>query len=86
VTYWIDWVSDGGAPIWEQEPSRRHSYFGVSPEETARLAVSTPDGQTRDVAITPWNGAWVVVAAGTTSTLSGYDSAGELLGTQTFGS
>ena len=36
---------------------------------------------TRDVRITPWNGAYVVVAAALNSTLTGYDADGNVLGT-----
>jgi hypothetical protein len=82
---WIDWVSNGGHAIWDQEPRERHSYFGIAPAHTTRLSVMTTDGRTRDVAITPWNGAWVVAATGVRSTLVGYDAAGAVLGTATLG-
>jgi hypothetical protein len=72
--------------MWEQEPRERHSYFGIAPAGTTRLSVTTPDGRTRDVAITTWNGAWVVVAPGITSTLVGRNDAGLVLGAATFGS
>jgi hypothetical protein len=83
---WIDWASDGGYGIWEQEPRERHSYFGIAPVGTAGLSVTMPDGRARDVAITPWNGAWVVVAPGATSTLVGRDAGSAILGEATFGS
>ncbi len=83
---WIEWGSHGGSSVWEEEPRERHSYFGVAPAGTARLSVTTPDGRPRDVAITPWNGAWVVVVAGPTSTLTGRDSNGAIIGETDFGS
>ncbi len=68
------------------EPRRRHSYFGIAPARTAALSVTTHDGHTRDVAITPFNGAWVVVTPGSGSTLTGRDATGAVLGGTTFGS
>jgi hypothetical protein len=84
-TAWIDWRSDGGRGEWDAHPMHRHSYFGTAPTTTDRLTVTTDDDRTRDVAITPWSGAWIVVAPGTASTLTGYDATGAVLGTTTFG-
>ena len=61
--------------MWNEEPRRRHSYFGVASTEIARLSVTT-DTRRRDVAVTPWNGAWVVIAPGTASTLRAHDATG----------
>jgi hypothetical protein len=77
---WVDWGTDGGNAGWDEEPRDRHSYCGIAPVGTARLTVTT-NGDTRDVRITPWNGAYVVVAAGLNSTLTGYDTEGNVLGT-----
>ena len=78
---WLDWVSNGGWGEWEDQPRERHSCFGIVPVRTARLTVTTVDGSERDVRITPWNGAYVVVAPGPHSVLTGYDVDGNVLGT-----
>jgi hypothetical protein len=70
-----DWVAWTGHDAWDGE---RHSSFGIAAARTARLTVTTPDGGERDVAITPWNGAYVVVAAH--STLTGYSADGTVFG------
>jgi hypothetical protein len=77
---WVEWGTDGGNAGWDEEPRDRHSYCGIASVETARLTV-TSNGETRDVRITPWNGAYVVVATGLNSTLTGYDIDGTVLGT-----
>ena len=77
---WVDWHSNGGYAGWDEEPRERHSYFGIAVAGTARLTVTTTDGVERDVRITPWNGAYVVAAPGTHSTLTGYDAQGNVLG------
>jgi hypothetical protein len=82
---WIDWATEGGRGVWEAEPRHRFSYCGIAPAQTASLSVTTPDGRSRDVAISPGSGAWVVVTQGTGSTLTGRDAAGTVLGTETFG-
>ena len=83
---WIQWGPDGGHRIWDEDPRVRDSYFGIAPVGTARLSVRTNDGGERDVATTPWNGAWVVVGSGVSSTLIGRDANGEILGEMAFGS
>ena len=77
---WVDWVSFGGAHEWEEEPRRRPSYFGIAPVRTTRLTVTSKDGRERALQITPWNGAFVVVSPGTSSTLTGSDAHGDVLG------
>jgi hypothetical protein len=42
--------------------------------------VTDETGRTRDLQITPWNGAYVAIIAGTHSTLTGYDELGDRLG------
>jgi hypothetical protein len=44
------------------------------------LTVTDETGRTRDLQITPWNGAYVAIVAGAHSTLTGYDDHGERLG------
>jgi hypothetical protein len=83
VADWLDWGSNGGWGEWEDEPRRRHSAFGIAPVHTARITVTTVDGSERDLRITPWNGAYVMVAPGPRSTLTGYDAQGRVLGTFT---
>jgi hypothetical protein len=83
---WIEWGSDGGHGIWDEEPRERHSYFGIAPTQVARLSVRTRDSRERDVAITPWSGAWVVVGTGTTSTLTGRVADDAIVGEMAFGS
>jgi len=83
---WVEWASDGGHETWEQEPRERHSCFGIAPAGTTRLSLATPDGRTRDVAITPWSGAWVAVAPTASLTLTGRDAEGAVLGELAFGS
>ncbi len=78
---WLDWGSNGGWGEWEDEPRERHSSFGIAPVRTTRLTLTTVDGNEREVRITPWNGAYVVVAPGPHSTLTGYDIDGDVLGT-----
>lgn len=85
VETWVDWITDGGHGGWDVEPRERHSYCGIAPTHTARLTVTTPDGLSRSIAVNPLSGAWVVVAPGTRSTLTGYDAAGVKLGTTEFG-
>jgi hypothetical protein len=82
---WLDWLSFGGAPEWDDEPRRRQSYFGIAPVQTARLTVTAEDGCERELRITPWNGAFVVVSPGTHSTLTGFDLQGNVLGTLSTG-
>jgi hypothetical protein len=77
---WVDWLSFGGAPEWDEEPRRRQSYFGVAPTRTARLTATTEDGTVRELEITPWSGAFVAVNPGTRSSLTGYDATGVELG------
>jgi hypothetical protein len=77
---WVDWGTHGGNGVWDEEPRDRHSYCGIAATGTARLTV-TAEGRTRDVRITPWNGAYVVVEPCLNSALSGYDATGSLLGT-----
>ncbi|RKQ94014.1 hypothetical protein C8N24_3890 [Solirubrobacter pauli] len=67
----IEWVSFGGVSGWDDEPKQRHSYFGIAGTDIARLAIGTCE-----VPITPWCGAWVVIAPGDASTLTAYDAAG----------
>jgi hypothetical protein len=55
-------------------------FFGVAPAATARLTVTDEAGRTRDLAITPWCGAYVATVEGATSRLTGYDAAGRVLG------
>jgi hypothetical protein len=81
-TDWVAWATNGGNGRWDDEPYDRHSYCGVAPVGTARLTVTT-NGATRDVRITSWNGAYVVVASGLNSTLTGYGADGNVLGTFT---
>jgi hypothetical protein len=78
--HWIEWHSNGPAPIWDDEPRQRFSFFGIAPEGTARLTVRDEDGRERDLRITPWCGAYVGVVAGATATLTGYDAGGRRLG------
>ena len=78
---WLDWVSFGGAGCWTDAPEERHSFFGIAPAGTERLTVTAAGDREREVPITPWNGAWVVVAPGRQSTLTGYDAGGDVLGT-----
>lgn len=77
---WVDRTSDGGHGEWDEEPNRRHVLSGVATAATARLAVTDESGLTRDLAITPWCGAYVAVVAGASSRLTGYGAAGEELG------
>jgi hypothetical protein len=77
---WVDWGTNGPNGVWDEEPRDRHSCCGIAGPSTARLTV-TADGRTRDVRITPWNGAYVFVEPHLNSTLAGYDAAGTLLGT-----
>jgi hypothetical protein len=82
---WVHWHSNGPAPVWEEEPRERFSFFGIAPEGTERLTVRGEDGRERDLRITPWCGAYVGVVAGGTATLTGYDAAGNRLGAYDLG-
>jgi hypothetical protein len=79
---WCDWHSNGGLGEWAEDdpPQQRHTFFGIAPTGTARLTVTDEADRTRDLHITPWNGAYVAVVAGTRSTLTGYDEDGNVLG------
>jgi hypothetical protein len=79
---WCDWHCNGGANGWgdDDPPPWRHTFFGIAPVGTARLTVTDEAGRTRDLQITPWNGAYVAIVAGAHSTLTGYDDAGNRLG------
>ena len=71
---WCDWHSNGGAAVAgpaDLDPWR-HAFFGIAPVGTARLTVTDQTGAERDLAITPWNGAYVAVVSGLHSTLTGY--------------
>lgn len=79
---WCEWHSNGTLAHWNRDdpPDWRHTFFGIAPSGTARLTVTDETGRTRDLQITPWNGAYVAIVAGTHSTLTGYDTHGNLLG------
>ena len=77
---WISWSSAGGHGEWDEEPRTRHLLFGIASATTARLTLTDDSGQERPLAITPWCGAYVAVAAGTSSRLTGYGAAGDELG------
>jgi hypothetical protein len=80
---WCDWHSNSGLAEWPEDdpPKSRHTFFGIAPTGTARLTVTDDAERTRDLHITPWNGAYVAIVAGTRSTLTGYDEHGNVLGT-----
>lgn len=82
VHAWCDWHSNGGLGEWggDDLPQWRHTFFGLAPSGTARLTVTDETGATRDLPITPWNGAYVAVVAGAHSTLTGFDQDGHVLG------
>ena len=82
---WLDWLCFGGAGEWDEAPQRRQSCFGIAPVQTARLTVTAEDGCERQLRVTPWNGAFVVVSPGTHSTLTGYDVEDKVLGTLSTG-
>lgn len=79
---WCDWHTNGGLGGWGEDdpPAWRHTLFGIAPEGTARLTVTDETGTTRDLRITPWNGAYVAIVAGVRSTLTGCGERGERLG------
>jgi hypothetical protein len=79
---WCDWHSNGGLGGWAEDdpPEWRHTFFGIAPTGTARLTVTDETDRTRDLPITPWNGAYVAIVGGTRSTLTGYDEHGNVLG------
>jgi hypothetical protein len=79
---WCAWPSNGGLGDWSDQdlPRWRHTFFGIAPTTTARLTVTDETGRTRDLMITPWNGAYVAVIAGAYSTLTAYDERGTVLG------
>jgi hypothetical protein len=81
---WFDWHSNGGLGDYGERmgdpPRYRHMFFGIAPTATARLTVSDETGRERELAITPWCGAYVASVEGAFSRLSGYDQHGEPLG------
>jgi hypothetical protein len=79
---WCDWHSNGGLGGWGQNdtPEWRHTFFGIAPTGTTRMTVTDETGHTRDLQITPWNGAYVAIVAGAHSTLTGYDDRGQIRG------
>jgi hypothetical protein len=82
---WFDWHSNGGLELGrdgedEDEPRYRHMFFGNAPAVTARLTVTDHTGRERDLAITPWCGAYVATVGGTYSRLTGYDHDGRMIG------
>lgn len=82
VVGWCDWASTGDVGGWSEDdpPTWRHTFFGIAPTGTARLTVTDETGRTRELQITPWNGAYVAMVAGVHSTLTGYDGRGRELG------
>ena len=80
---WVERPADGGHGEWDEEPVRRHLLSGIAAAATARLEVTDESDRTRDIAITPWCGAYVAVVAGASSRLTGYGAAGEELGSIT---
>jgi hypothetical protein len=79
---WCDWHSNGGLGGWSEDdpPEWRHTFFGIAPAGTARLTVTDETSRTRDLQITPWNGAYIAIVAGAHSMLTGYDDRGNVLG------
>jgi hypothetical protein len=80
---WIDWHSNGGVGDYgdsDEAPRHRSMFFGIAPVSTVRLTVTDETGRTRDLAITPWCGAYVATVDGATSRLTGYDAGGRVLG------
>jgi hypothetical protein len=77
---WCDWHSNGGLAGFEEGEPDRHMFFGVAPTGTARLTVTDATGRERDLAITPWCGAYVADVTGDFSRLTGYGAGGETLG------
>jgi len=61
-----------------------HSYFGIALTATARLVVTPEGGCPRDLAITPWNGAYVAAVATRSSTLTAYDAEGQQIDAVTY--
>jgi hypothetical protein len=77
---WLDWHSNGGLAGIGDSLRYRHMFFGIAPTTTARLTVSDETGRERELAITPWCGAYVASVEGAFSRLAGYDHNGEPLG------
>jgi hypothetical protein len=77
---WTAWHSNGG--LWGNgDPVRyHHVFFGIAPATTARLTVTDRSGRARELAVTPWCGAYVAVVDGDFSRLTGYDRGGRELG------
>jgi hypothetical protein len=77
---WLDWHSNCALAGIGDPQRYRHMFFGIAPTSTARLTVSDETGRERDLAITPWCGAYVAGVEGSFSRLAGYDHNGEPLG------
>jgi hypothetical protein len=83
IAGWVDWHSNGATGGYEEPGAplvHRHLFFGIAPVATARLTVTDEVGRERDLSITPWCGGYVAAVDGAYSRLTGYDEAGELLG------
>jgi hypothetical protein len=77
---WFAWHSNGGSGGYGDPLRYHHMFFGIAPVGTARLVVTDETGRERDLAITPWCGAYVASVEGEFSRLTGYGENGELLG------
>jgi hypothetical protein len=79
----IGWASNGPL-LGNDDEGWLHSYFGIAPTTTARLTVAPVGSAPRDLAITPWNGAYVAAVAARGSTLRAYDEQGREIGSMTY--
>ncbi|MBI5104187.1 MAG: hypothetical protein HZB46_04240 [Solirubrobacterales bacterium] len=78
---WVDWHTNGGfGDYGTDEPRYRHMVFGIATAGTERLVVTDETGRERDLAITPWCGAYVATVEGAFSRLTGHGPDGRLLG------
>ena len=77
---WLDWHSNGGLAEGGAYTRPRHMFFGIAPVSTARLTVTDGTGRERDLAITPWCGAYVATVEGSCSRLTGYGHDDGLIG------
>jgi hypothetical protein len=79
TTAWFDWHSNGGVAGWS-DGEQRTGFCGIAPTTTDRLVVTDAAGRSRDLTITPWNGAYAAYVRSTNWTLTGYAADGRRLG------
>jgi hypothetical protein len=80
---WVDWLIPGGA-TWTEEHGWSHMVWGIATTATHRITIRPGAESERELQITPFSGAFVAAVPSALSILTGYDQAGERIGTSSY--